>query len=273
MYNFSRIQHTVILIHALLVGLTPLIPIPFLDDWVKNIFLRRMVRQITAARGLALGNAEVEGLLQEDFWSGCVEGCAYSVLYLLRELFSKIFFWIEWQRAINLVSVTYYTGFLLDAALLDGYALQSSPEAAARLGKAIRSARYGANMKIIQRLVRPWDFLKGALQMIRQAVGQLPKMLAALPGAFWQGLIATPGRVGNQVQSLPQRIRASFYLRIQVILGKEKAPEIRVIERLAQSMQEALLKMDSSHFDALYAKLQEALKQPVVANAGANSQG
>ena len=263
MYNFSSIQHVVILVHALLVGLTPLIPIPFLDDWVKNIFLRRMVRQISAGRGLTLGNAEVEALLQEDFWSGCVEGCAYSVLYLLRELFSKIFFWIEWQRAINLVSVTYYTGFLLDAALLDGYALKGSPEAAAR----IRHARYGANMKIIQRLVRPWDFLKGAWQMMRQAVGQLPAMLAALPGALWQGLIATPARVGNQVLNLPQRIRASFYLRIQVILGKEKAPEILVIERLARSMQEALLKMDSSHFDALHAKLQEALEPAADASA------
>src|SRR5512138_648522 len=149
MYTFSRINHLAILVHALLAGLTPLIPIPFLDDWVKNIFLRRMVRAIASARGVTLGNAEVEALIQEDFWSGCVEGCLYSVLYLLREIFSKIFFWIEWQRAFTLVSATCYAGFLLDAALLDEYPLQGSPEAAARLYLAIRYARHGANMKII----------------------------------------------------------------------------------------------------------------------------
>jgi hypothetical protein len=92
MYTFSRINHGVILVHALLVGLTPLIPIPFLDDWVKNIFLRRMVRQVAAAREVTLGNAEVEALLQEDFWGGCVQGCLYSLLYLLREIFSKDLF-------------------------------------------------------------------------------------------------------------------------------------------------------------------------------------
>jgi hypothetical protein len=260
MYTFSQINHTAILIYALLVGLTPLIPIPFLDDWVKGIFLRRMVRQVTSARGQTLGDAEVEALLQEDFWSGCVEGCLYSVLYLLREIFSKIFFWIEWQRAVNLVSVTYYTGFLLDAALQGGYPLQGSPEAAARLYRAIRHARYGANMKVIQGMVRPRVLLNGAWQIIRQSVGQLPKMLAALPGAVWQGIRSTPRLVGEGVQNLPQRIRSSFYLRIQVLLGKEKAPEIRTIERLAHSMQETLLKMDSSPFDALYARLQQELK-------------
>ncbi len=259
MYSFSSINHITILVHALLAGLTPLIPIPFLDDWVKSIFLRRMVRQVASARGVALGNAEVEALLQEDFWNGCVEGCAYGVLYLLRELFSKIFFWIEWQRAFNLVSFTYYTGFLLDAALLDGYPLRDSPEAAARLRDAIWRARHGANLKIIQRLIRPGAFLRGAWQIIRQAVGQLPKMLAALPGAIWSGLKSTPRRVGQGVQSLPGRIRTNFYLRIQVLLGREKAPEIRAIEQLARGMQERLLKMDSSYFDALYEKLRGEL--------------
>jgi hypothetical protein len=169
---------------------------------------------------------------------------------------------------VSLVSATYYTGFLLDAALLDGYPLQGSPAAAARLYAAIRRARYGANAKIIQRLLRPRAFLGGAWQLIRQAVATLPKMLVALPGAIWQGLISTPRRVGAGVQSLPQRIRSSFYLRIQVILGKEKAPEIRAVERLAQTMQEALLKMDSSPFDALHAQLQAELKPAVEEGTG-----
>lgn len=141
MYAFPAVNHMVILIHALLVGLTPLIPIPFVDDWVKGLFLRRMVRQVAAARGVQLGSAETEALLQEDFLSGCLEGCLYTLLYLLRKIFSKLLFWVSWQRAFQIVSVTYYTGFLLDAALLDGYALQGDAEAAARLNLAIRRAR------------------------------------------------------------------------------------------------------------------------------------
>jgi hypothetical protein len=263
MYDFKQVNHGTILTHAVLVGLTPLIPIPFVDDWAKTIFQRRMIRQVTQARGLTLNNQEIETLLQEDFWDNCLEGCVGVGLRLLREIFSKIFFWIEWRRALSLISITYYTGFLLDAALLDGYTFTGDPKnrlkEAAILYSAIRRTRAGANLKLIQRLVSPRALLGAAWTLVRRTIGMVPRMLLALPGAIWQGIRSAPGAVVRGVISFPRRVRNAFYLRIQVLLGREKAPEIQAVQRIAQSMQDALLRIDPSHFDALHQRLQAEL--------------
>jgi hypothetical protein len=266
-YDFRRINHAAILTHAVLVGLTPLIPIPIVDDWVKSAFLRRLVRQVSGARGLQLSGEQVEALIQENFWDGCVEGCLGLIGYVLRELLSKVFFFLEWRRAFNLVGQAYYTGFLIDAALLDGYPLagaNGSTVEAARLREAVRRARYGANVRLIQRLfreaVRPFSLLGAAGPLIRRAVASLPRLLAALPGAVWRGVRSAPGQVARGVGAVPHRILANLYLRIQVLLGKEKSPELETIRRITQSMQAALEKMDPAHFDELHARLVQELE-------------
>ena len=251
-YHFERVNHASILAHSLLVSLTPLIPIPFLDDWVKSSFLRRMMRQIGAARGVQLSGGEVETLLQEDFWDSCVGGCLHGVIYLLRELLSKIFFFLEIRRALDLFSSTYYTGFLMDAALMEGYPLHSptgSTEAAVQMREAIR--------RVLRENLRPLVLLSALWSLIRRAVGGLPGMIAALPGTIWRGIRGAPGRM-----------RENFYLRVQVLLGKEKAPELKAIERMAQSMQTALLSMDPAHFDELVARLRIELAKEQAQRSG-----
>ncbi len=267
MYTFEKINHAAILGHALLISLTPLIPIPFVDDWVKSVFQRRMIRQITAARGVTLPDGEVEALIQEDFWDSCVGSCLEAPIYLLREILSKILIVFEFRRAVNLFSHTYYTGFLLDAALLDNYPLPAADgtvAAAVNLREAIRRARYGANFKLIRTVLRenlrPRAVLNAAWGVIREAVVGLPGMLAALPGAVWRGLRSTPEAVTRGVKGIPAQVRENFYLRVQVLLGKEKAPEQKAIERMVQAMQASLLKMDSRHFDELVATLKREIQ-------------
>ncbi len=262
LYEFRRINHAAILTHAVLIGLTPLIPIPIVDDWVKGTFQRALVRQITGARGLKLTSEQIEALIQDNFWDGCVEGCIGVIVYILRELASKILFFLEWRRAFNLVGQTYYTGFLLDAALLDGYPLageNGSTVEAERLREAIRRARYGANLRLIQRLFRealkPFSLLGAAGPLVKRAVASLPRLLASLPGVAWRGLRAAPGQVARGVGAIPRRILNNVYLRVQVLLGKEKPPEVETIRRIVQSMQAGLEKMDPAHFNELHARL------------------
>ncbi len=264
MYEFKGIQHKLILTYSVLAGLTPLIPIPFLDDWVKTIFLRRMARLVTQARGLTLTAAEIDALIQENFWDSCVEGCVMIFLRLLRELFSKIFFWIEWRRAFVTISTTYYTGFLIDSALMTGSVLRGEPsperlEEAAQLREGVRRVRQTANLDLIQRLIRPRAVLSAAWTLVRSALRQLPRMLAAVPKALWHAFRSAPGAVARGVGSFPRRARENFYMRVQVLLGREKAPEIRAAERMVQSMLDALLKIDPAHFNALHARLMQEL--------------
>lgn len=278
MYRFSATKHHIILTHAIPAALTPFIPVPVLDDWVKNTFMRGMVRSLAAANGVTPNAAQVEALIQEDFWDNCIEGCVGIFLYILRELLSKIFFFLEWRRSFVVLGTAYYTGFLIDAALQDGYPLASadgSTAAAEKLREAVRRARYQANLRLFQRTareaIRPLAFLRAAWMMAVRSIASLPRLLASLPGAVWRGIRGAPGQVSRGVLSffsnlaaIPRRIRDSLLQLAQPRLRKERPPEASAVERLAQSMQSALEKMDSRHFDDLHARLlvELGLSQP-----------
>ena len=283
MYRFSATNHHIILTHAIPAALTPFIPVPVLDDWVKNTFMRSMVRSLAAAHGVAPNAAQVEALIQEDFWDNCVEGCVGIFLYILRELLSKIFFFIEWRRAFQVLGTAYYTGFLIDAALQDGYPLASvdgSTAAAEKLREAVRRARYQANLRLLQRTarenIRPLAFLRAAWMLAVRSIASLPRLLASLPAAFWRGIRGAPGQVSRGVFSffsnlvaIPRRIRDSLLQLAQPRLRKERPPEAGAVERIVQSMQSALEKMDSRHFDDLHARLlvELGLSQPKLPEA------
>jgi len=228
-----------------------------------------MIRQLSQARKITLTNEQIEALIQDNFWDSCFGGCLGLIVYVFREFLSKFLFFLEWRRAINLIGITYYTGFLIDAALLDSYPLtgeNGSTWPAEWLRESIRRARYGANLRLIQRLVRdsfqPFILLRAAWAIIKTSVASIPRLIIALPGSIWQGIKGAPCQVASEVTSLrrkilniPRQIQENFRLRIQVFLGKEKAPEIRAIERIVQSMQTAILKLDTTHFDDLHNRL------------------
>jgi hypothetical protein len=104
--------------HAILTGLTPLIPLPVVDDLAKNYFRRRLVRRLAASNNIKLSNEELSALTSER-GRGCVRGCLVMLLvYPLKAVFRKVFYFLEWKRAVDLTSRTYHFGYLT------GYAMQ-----------------------------------------------------------------------------------------------------------------------------------------------------
>jgi hypothetical protein len=104
--------------HAILTGLTPLIPVPVVDDLAKNYFRRRLVRRLAASNNIKLSNEELSALTSER-GRGCVRGCLVMLLvYPLKAVFRKVFYFLEWKRAVDLTSRTYHFGYLT------GYAMQ-----------------------------------------------------------------------------------------------------------------------------------------------------
>lgn len=106
-----------IITHAVLTGLTPLIPVPIVDDLVKSYFQRRLVRKL--ARAYEINPTEEETrILADDPASGCLAGCLGGALLLpFKLIFRKLFFFLEWKRAVDTVSRTFHQGYLLDCAL------------------------------------------------------------------------------------------------------------------------------------------------------------
>lgn len=110
-----------IITHAVLTGLTPLIPIPILDDLVKSYFQRRLVRQLAESYRRPLSDQDV-CTLADDPGGGCLSGCLGGAFLLpFKVIFRKLFFFLEWKRAADTVSRTYHQGYLLEWALQEGW--------------------------------------------------------------------------------------------------------------------------------------------------------
>jgi hypothetical protein len=159
--------------HSVLVGLTPLIPVPLVDDLVKNYFRRRMVRGLAAAAGRDLGEKELDALASERE-RGCLTGCLVSALvYPLKSLFRKIFYFLEWKRAVDLASRTYHYGHLVAYALrprADG-ATALDLYGAKRVNEAAQAACRDAPIKPVEAAVggtfrKSRNVLRGAAALL-----------------------------------------------------------------------------------------------------------
>lgn len=110
-------SRSIIATHALLCGLTPLIPVPFVDDLFFAAFGRSLVGRLATLHGRDLTVSQIEILVARPK-SGCALGFLVgALLYPLKKVLRKIFFFLEWKRATDVVARTYCVGFLLDLAL------------------------------------------------------------------------------------------------------------------------------------------------------------
>lgn len=103
--------------YAVLVGSSPMIPIPFLDDAVKSYSERAMLTKICERHGFLLSPSEAKAFAEPSN-RGCCLGCLYgALLYPLKKLLRKVFLFLEVKRATDLASRTFVMGYLFDHCL------------------------------------------------------------------------------------------------------------------------------------------------------------
>ncbi|HEX7176444.1 MAG TPA: hypothetical protein VF240_14360 [Pyrinomonadaceae bacterium] len=214
--------------HAVLVGLTPLIPVPMVDDLVKSHLLRRMVRELAAGRGWQLSHEEVEALTTERGGDGCLGGClGQALLYPFKKVFRKIFFFLEWKRAADLTSRTYHHGYLIDHALApraDGARLIER-KTAAEVGAAIDAVCREAPVKPLESAVGAT--FRGSKNVLVGAAGILERALRRRGAPR-----PDPRAVAEAVESVEQE-------------------EERQIEGVTRGLQGAVAEIPDEHFRAL----------------------
>jgi uncharacterized protein (DUF697 family) len=139
-------QQVTLVTHALMVGLTPLIPLPLADDMAKQYLQQRLVRSLARAHNITIAEEDLPGLLSVlPTRKGCLSGCLLTALtYPFKKLARKIFFFLEVKRAVDVTSYTYHYGYLLDYAMregiLGGPAGRSLAEVDAALDEVCRTA-------------------------------------------------------------------------------------------------------------------------------------
>jgi hypothetical protein len=179
MSNKESANQNLITTHAVLVGLTPLIPIPLLDDMAKSYFQRRLVRKLAEKYNLNLSTKDIK-TLADDTDSGCLLGCLGMVLlYPIKKIFRKIFFFLEWKRAIDIVSRTYHQGYLFEYVFQEKWCSPAGPRNAAEVRSAIDKVCNETNTNPIEHSVRSTfnqskDVLKGAADMLKRSMQRSP---------------------------------------------------------------------------------------------------
>ena len=112
----------IMLVHAVLVGLTPLIPIPILDDYVKNHVERRLTSEVARKRGVELDEKEVATLTGDEDGSMLGSIAKSVVTFPFKLIFRKLFVVLEVKRASDEASRSFHRAYLLDRALSAGIA-------------------------------------------------------------------------------------------------------------------------------------------------------
>jgi len=112
-------------IDATLAGLTPLIPIPFVDLVFERVFRSRMAGSVAKARGRRLAPEVRErlGRAHEEWlsMSGCLAVPVFVVRYLLKRLWRKVIYIFAITDAARSLSLYWHRAYLLDHMLRAGH--------------------------------------------------------------------------------------------------------------------------------------------------------
>jgi hypothetical protein len=206
--------------YSILAALTPLIPIPIVDDLVLAYLRRRLVRELAAAHIRALSAEDVAALANERvrYFSGCL-------LYPLKLLFRKVFFFLEWKRAADVGAHTYAYAVLLDYSLAEDWCGRVG---AATLRAAIDGVLDEVGTKVLGRAVR--QALRGSKAALNSAVGLLRGAVRGLTRH------ATRADVERAVESVEME-------------------QERQVEPIADHLQDVVAQLPEGYFDRMRALL------------------
>ena len=165
----------ILLTHTALVALTPLIPLPFVDDMAKSRLQRRMVRLLAQAYDLVLQPAEL-ALLGDDqpgnVAGGIVKGL---VLTPLRRMLLKTFMVLAGNKIAEVASRCYHRGFLTDRVFARGLCAPDGPHSAGAIREAIDEVMAAVPMASSPVTAA----LRAGLSRSRVALARLSKSLRA----------------------------------------------------------------------------------------------
>jgi hypothetical protein len=116
LYELIGDRHVLTVI--VLVGASALIPVPFLDDVAKGYLERRLLRAVADNEKMPLSSEEVGRLTLEPSEGCCLMGCLGNlVLYPIKKILRKIFFFLEVKRTIDQSSTALAEAWLFALAL------------------------------------------------------------------------------------------------------------------------------------------------------------
>jgi len=177
----EQIEHNLtISTSAILIGLTPLIPIPFADDLAKSYFQRRLVRNLASEQKKNLSDEAIKELVDEEK-SGCLLGCLTTILiYPFKKILRKVFFFLEIKRSIDIISRTYHYGYLLEYSFKQDFCQPMGSYSATEIREAIQATCREVGTNPIEKAIQAT--FKQSKQTIKELADMLWKNLSKITG-------------------------------------------------------------------------------------------
>jgi hypothetical protein len=226
--------HKVVVGHSLTVALTPLIPLPFVDDMAKGYLQRRMVYELAAVHDLEIWREEVRTLADDaevSVMTGALKGAALMPLKLLLR---KAFFLLSGKKIVDIASLCYHRGRLLDLTFAHGWCRPAGPRTVKEVRLAIDAVCQQVPIASSPVTHALRSGLEGSRDLLGDVVEQLKGRLGGIsPDADERGSAHKPGGAGEP----------------------EGASFAAVRDRLLRSLAE----VPSEHFEHLEKKLSDRL--------------
>jgi hypothetical protein len=127
----------ILLAHTALVALTPLVPLPFVDELLESYLLRRMVRGLAAAHRLRIWDEEVAALVDRPSSRLLGRALLGAALSPLKRFLRKTFLVLVGKKVVDSASACYHRGWLIDLAFARGWCAPHGPHSARALREAI----------------------------------------------------------------------------------------------------------------------------------------
>ena len=184
-----------------------------------------------------MSDAEFAALLKERE-RGCVRGCLTAVVvYPLKATFRKVFYFLEWKRAVDLASRTYHFGYLVGYALRprEGGATLVDLCGAEAVGRAIQSVCREAPIKPVEAAIA--GTFRGSRRVLRAAANLLASPLRRLAGR------ARPDEVAEAIEQV-------------------EPEEERELQPVVTRLQRSIASVPEEHFRNLRARLDARLGLP-----------
>ena len=238
-----------ILTYAILIGASPLIPVPLLDDWVADSLLRRLVADLARSYGLTLTEAEIQALAGRKK-AGCAGGCLSALIFPFKAMLRQILFWREIGRGVDLATHTYYFSILLAEVLERGW---YDPARAAEIKAVIERATAGANTKLVRDVfARTFNSSKGivratGLWLFRFGVFALKRFIGSLFARIRRWL--------RPVDSL------ALYFDLDQYLETARPPISVLLAELLDHLEQGIGQIPAEHFTSLLARFDAELQQ------------
>ncbi len=230
------------LYHTVLIGVSSLIPFPFVDDLIAGYFERLMVSRLAKTHGVSLSASQIRQLAQQAGF-GCSMGCSLAASYLIQELIQSFLPWLKWQHAIDRATEAYYSGYLWNVLFgSPGF----HPDHSIQYGRAVQNTRKGTNTELVKNLIRAtFNSSRGLVRDISRGLARLAAYYFRHP--LW---FLSRARRKESDERLDQ-------------FAEDPQPGIRnLVEEVTGNLMNSLAAVPQAHFDRLNDRLRaELLRQ------------